>query len=388
MAGFDPSASPHTRGWTVVPGDTGQEVLGFPAHAGMDPAPGGSSRGRRRLPRTRGDGPRSTERDSSPAMASPHTRGWTRGWRCAGVRDVGFPAHAGMDPPRRWSTRRRHRLPRTRGDGPDIASPLISRPLASPHTRGWTLNCPRMAPISSGFPAHAGMDPAATTRPALDQWLPRTRGDGPLAGVASAIVSLASPHTRGWTASDFRLAPPDSGFPAHAGMDPSTTPTGTAPRRLPRTRGDGPRIRRRRARADMASPHTRGWTPTPRRTAAVGGGFPAHAGMDRSSAAADWGWRRLPRTRGDGPMAESGCRVMATASPHTRGWTAGRRETAAQRGGFPAHAGMDLNSNSEPTPQSGLPRTRGDGPESGPEGEAEAAASPHTRGWTRPSTAT
>ena len=53
-------------------------LAGSPAHAGMDPAGSRSVSGRRRLPRTRGDGP-----GKSTLVA------WL---------GIGSPAHAGMDP--------------------------------------------------------------------------------------------------------------------------------------------------------------------------------------------------------------------------------------------------------------------------------------------------
>ena len=131
-------ASPHTRGWT--PGGGGRHVLGggFPAHAGMDvrrrtgrrrrlgfPAHAGMDRRRlcavrprRRLPRTRGDGPEAYHARDVSLPASPHTRGWTRARSARHVRRAGFPAHAGMDPGVRRDVGRRGGLPRTRGDGP------------------------------------------------------------------------------------------------------------------------------------------------------------------------------------------------------------------------------------------------------------------------------
>ena len=116
----------------------------------------------------------------------------------------------------------------------------------------------------------------------------------------------------------------------------------------------------------------------------------------------------LPRTRGDGPMADGtpGCGFPAhagmdpvvdrrQASPHTRGWTRPSIERCGMRAGFPAHAGMDPSSAPLSVP-SGLPRTRGDGPgriasvgfpaHAGPNCRDTAVrvgvASPHTRGWT------
>ena len=51
---------------------------------------------------------------------------------------LGSPAHAGMDPPGTMNIGTRGRLPRTRGDGPGTMTILASRPMAPPHTRGWT----------------------------------------------------------------------------------------------------------------------------------------------------------------------------------------------------------------------------------------------------------
>ena len=70
--------------------------------------------------------------------ASPHTRGWTR-WKALRLRIlVGFPAHAGMDPGAGDAPVLRLRLPRTRGDGPVQGIRTVEGYAASPHTRGWT----------------------------------------------------------------------------------------------------------------------------------------------------------------------------------------------------------------------------------------------------------
>ena len=72
-----------------------------------------------------------------------------------------------------------------------------------------------------GFPAHAGMDPSYRSSWGSSAGLPRTRGDGPLYPVVSPDVNAASPHTRGWTVLALWQQACSSGFPAHAGMDPS-----------------------------------------------------------------------------------------------------------------------------------------------------------------------
>ena len=131
-------ASPHTRGWTRWILLRPAAIPGFPAHAGMDPRSPCSRPAARWLPRTRGDGPLYPERTRRETQASPHTRGWTPARGGFGLVDAGFPAHAGMDPSRSSRSSRRRRLPRTRGDGPFLYDLSDRRTEASPHTRGWT----------------------------------------------------------------------------------------------------------------------------------------------------------------------------------------------------------------------------------------------------------
>ena len=376
------AASPHTRGWTDLPPMPHRGRSGFPAHAGMDPTAAAGTRGGARLPRTRGDGPAAGTVAAEATSASPHTRGWTLRPVPAAARGGGFPAHAGMDPAACGRRRRRPGLPRTRGDGPTRTGAGTARTVASPHTRGWTLGRADQRSVHRGFPAHAGMDPGRPRPGRAGRRLPRTRGDGPeLEGVAHG-EHLASPHTRGWPRRQGHCAPQRSGFPAHAGMDLPRAATAMRRSWLPRTRGDGPLGGRGLAEFVAASPHTRGWTPEVVARARRDRGFPAHAGMDPASHPGAGCRGGLPRTRGDGPYwTPPGCRC-SSASPHTRGWTRHRDRAADRAAGFPAHAGMDP-ARAPPTPATGrLPRTRGDGPRERLRRRREAAASPHTRGWT------
>ena len=233
----------------------------------------------------------------------------------------GFPAHAGMDPAFTFAEIWSERLPRTRGDGPRPSDDDSRDRPASPHTRGWTLDELYLAGLGGGFPAHAGMDPPSSFRVSFGMRLPRTRGDGPQVVPDRSPHRTASPHTRGWTRRQPRGNQPQQGFPAHAGMDPRRSADTSSATRLPRTRGDGPLAEYAVRQADAASPHTRGWT---RRAPASGTsvrGFPAHAGMDPTPCGCATDWRWLPRTRGDGPTRCPGRTCRRSASPHTRGWT-------------------------------------------------------------------
>jgi hypothetical protein len=209
---------------------------------------------RRGLPRTRGDGPLQPCPSRPYFEAPPHTRGWTRLkdlWQPIGN---GSPAHAGMDPYIQGAEHVAHRLPRTRGDGPRSGQSLAAPFGAPPHTRGWTLPRLFQSKQSGGSPAHAGMDPIKARARDYLAGLPRTRGDGPFLTAVAASSGAAPPHTRGWTLPDDHGGASDNGSPAHAGMDPHPRHLRPLAHRLPRTRGDGPCLPGRRQSQSEAEP--------------------------------------------------------------------------------------------------------------------------------------
>ena len=230
--------------------------MGFPAHAGMDRTSTWRGICSRRFPRPRGDGPMPRTLGVTDPAVSPPTRGWTPSAESLVPRVPGFPAHAGMDPRCRPSTRSASRFPRPRGDGPKAFTATQAGTGVSPPTRGWTRTRPGPWCGVVGFPAHAGMDPPWGPEDRLLSGFPRPRGDGPEDMVLAWITEAVSPPTRGWTRPRWCRHRHRYGFPAHAGMDPA----------MPR---------------GLVSPPTRGWTPHGSATGAPG--FPAHAGMDPSS---------------------------------------------------------------------------------------------------------
>ena len=192
-------------------------------------------------------------------------------------------------------------FPRPRGDGPEVLISAYQQYGVSPPTRGWTrrMGWPRVA--VPGFPAHAGMDPA--TMPAMTgrPWFPRPRGDGPMAEYAIVEPQKVSPPTRGWTRVMLRICWFHLGFPAHAGMDRVRDDREHFARGFPRPRGDGPLVNGMTSELDRVSPPTRGWTLVAVDSRCAGRGFPAHAGMDPSSRTCSVPSAWFPRPRGDGP---------------------------------------------------------------------------------------
>ena len=74
----------------------------------------------------------------------------------------GLPACAGMDPFANHAGGAAHRLPRRRGDGPDMQNVRGANGGAAPHARGWTRHGERGEHLYRGCPACAGMDPPMT----------------------------------------------------------------------------------------------------------------------------------------------------------------------------------------------------------------------------------
>ena len=276
-------ASPRTRGSThdIIKINVG--FIGFPAHAGIDLGVSWSVPIGQRLPRARGDRPPHVAVPDALDVASPRTRGSTL--RRAVGRDIdqGFPAHAGIDLAPGRSPGLPSRLPRARGDRPFRCFLGGMATGASPRTRGSTRYLPNRVKHNPGFPAHAGIDPKIAFISSTLAGLPRARGDRPSASRCTRSRRQASPRTRGSTLEDGAKMPRLGGFPAHAGIDLADHPQAVARARLPRARGDRPQALSQFAAKTEASPRTRGSTPPEAIGRHHGRGFPAHAGIDPPS---------------------------------------------------------------------------------------------------------
>ena len=295
---------------------------------------------------------------------SPHPRGWTPRHRLPQVQQRGFPAPAGMDPAASRRSRPPSGIPRTRGDGPRGPRAAGNVDEDSPHPRGWTPAVQQPHDDHEGFPAPAGMDRRLRGLHVDRSRIPRTRGDGPSDRDRSSRPAGDSPHPRGWTPRVLLSTGRLDGFPAPAGMDPMRRCRTCAAARIPRTRGDGPAFHAGRDRAAEDSPHPRGWTRHGTGAASAPCGFPAPAGMDLKRIGVGLPAGRIPRTRGDGPCVDCPVGYHWMDSPHPRGWTARVRLPEDALRGFPAPAGMDPGRTCWSAIGPRIPRTRGDGPRS------------------------
>ncbi len=376
-------AAPHARGSTPRRLTVSQLDGGCPACAGIDPARAVRRRGSSRLPRMRGDRPFAASVRAARPPAAPHARGSTQGSRPHRRDPPGCPACAGIDPRASARPSRRPRLPRMRGDRPECGVVGQIRTQAAPHARGSTHRDGAGRDRERGCPACAGIDPSSARGSRQARRLPRMRGDRPIAGSVAIVLTPAAPHARGSTFSGESSLHRRVGCPACAGIDPKSSERSPTGSRLPRMRGDRPRLGRGRAGRGWAAPHARGSTPDRVIHQPIVAGCPACAGIDpyrNLPAAAPQG---LPRMRGDRPDARSADGSTERAAPHARGSTQGRSQDRARRAGCPACAGIDPCPASLTSTRARLPRMRGDRPASAIAQPWQRTAAPHARGSTR-----
>ena len=392
---------PRVRGWSRdgygVPRLDGVS----PACAGMVPGRKPTTRSPRSLPRVRGDGPIIVVWPLDEMRSPPRARGWSGRDDAYDHESVspprarGWPVHAG-----RWA-RLFRRLPRVRGDGPDVVHEVDGSKVSPPRARGWPVHRPHQAIELLVSPACAGMAPrrrrdrGPTCRlPRVrgdgpqekvmsnhEQNLPRVRGDGPVIAHARTSIQRCPPRARGWSAHHRREPVVRHVSPACAGMAPRRSPRTSTRNGFPRVRGDGPKRSASLGPHGSSPPRARGWSPAEEVDAGLTVVSPARAGMVRCSALRSRRVRCIPRVRGDGPQLATHKGQFPTAPPRARGWPGAGLGRLRGDPGSPACAGMVRTGTPTSRASRYLPLVRGDGPPWGIFWLLSTTCPPRARGW-------
>ena len=312
--------SPQARGSTDSADPTRCAAAPFPAGAGINRVTGLRGGHRNAVPRRRGDQPFSRQAGEASPFRSPQARGSTESARWCRLSWAPFPAGAGINRPGTAEAVESVPVPRRRGDQPLGVTSDCPEYGRSPQARGSTDRCRTSHCLRRPFPAGAGINRMASKQEALNQSVPRRRGDQPhIADPADQAVNR-SPQARGSTA---RGQPPrraDGPFPAGAGINRCVSGRKSGPCAVPRRRGDQPRPRLLDGRACYRSPQARGSTGRIAGILTLPSPFPAGAGINRRSARQLSEWRSVPRRCGDQPPTRPRPPHNDNRSPQTRGF--------------------------------------------------------------------
>ena len=318
----------------------------------------------------------------SSRRSPPHPRGSTPHRLDRTLRRLVSPAPAGIDLVPSLGQQTPAGLPRTRGDRPDVRRLWREATSSPPHPRGstcWRSACARSPSVS---PAPAGIDLAPWSLMVTTDCLPRTRGDRPICGLDEPHVSSSPPHPRGSTCHRHRVCFPRLVSPAPAGIDLPPVYAARCLRRLPRTRGDRPVAATEGVRDQRSPPHPRGSTPALLCRRILLAVSPAPAGIDPLRKTSQTRGRGLPRTRGDRPDTWRSTRLWRMSPPHPRGSTPTADGAASCATVSPAPAGIDLLEERIRSLAERLPRTRGDRPGAKCRRLFTSQSPPHPRGST------
>ena len=211
-----------------------------PAPAGIDLCLAAILAGTARLPRTRGDRPNIIVAGGTGSGSPPHPRGSTSAAIGSMPGPYVSPAPAGIDPWVCGSWTCPRCLPRTRGDRPRHAAIFYHKKTSPPHPRGSTSFMLAVLRHIAVSPAPAGIDRKQPGTPQRAERLPRTRGDRPINRAVTFMREMSPPHPRGSTSIKQQASRAVDVSPAPAGIDPLQRCCGAGDRRLPRTRGDRP----------------------------------------------------------------------------------------------------------------------------------------------------
>ena len=208
------------------------------------------------------------------------------------------------------------------------------------------------------------------------------RGDRPQSSALSRQKFSFTPHARGSTSPEPSPGRPPTVYPACAGIDLKSCRTIPAASRLPRMRGDRPVLFAHQAHIVQFTPHARGSTLFTLVEKVEFIVYPACAGIDLLASGGSRRGYRLPRMRGDRPRMVVTLTDEQRFTPHARGSTFAIRVVCEYEGVYPACAGIDLFSAVKNASTVGLPRMRGDRPQPPPTACNLRSFTPHARGST------
>jgi hypothetical protein len=154
---------------------------------------------------------------------------------------------------------------------------------------------------------------------------------------------MFTPHARGSTCGSRLKSRLRSVYPACAGIDLDPPPNSFFIIRLPRMRGDRPIATPYRFLYFSFTPHARGSTLSTRLSFFIKEVYPACAGIDLVGPTHRFVMRRLPRMRGDRPLRVGQLYPITEFTPHARGSTLSTRDWLRRFWVYPACAGIDPN---------------------------------------------
>ena len=189
-------------------------------------------------------------------------------------------------------------LPRIRGGVSSRSHPASCLCSSSPHTRGCFWCAVFSLEMSSVFPAYAGVFPAEWSWAGISCSLPRIRGGVSASQQPEHRLGRSSPHTRGCFCAKVDKNPPETVFPAYAGVFLKRVRFFWHSIRLPRIRGGVSDSIASHLSLLESSPHTRGCFFKISYSVEEVKVFPAYAGVFPGDLSRARGLARLPRIRG------------------------------------------------------------------------------------------
>ena len=212
------TSTPHARGSTSTRLTSFRLSTGYPACAGIHQDLTTDINAGVWLPRMRGDPPLLGFYHKGTELSTPHARGSTRVCQGGLRQRIVYPACAGIHLDPGFCEKKHPRLPRMRGDPPEVVGWKGLSELSTPHARGSTSLIGEMTVLSSVYPACAGIHPVSGLRKATTGSLPRMRGDPPIVAVCNTGALMSTPHARGSTLNRLKEVQAQVVYPACAGI--------------------------------------------------------------------------------------------------------------------------------------------------------------------------